>query len=99
MRLDLDAARAARAETHDPLVVVLGGDEYVIHEVALAVDLHMQANDIEAAMRSLFGDADGDLILQTASLSRADLIDLMRGIRDWSLGARKADEGNVPASA
>lgn len=77
--VDLDAARAARAETNGgPLEVVLGGQTFELPaEMPLEVPVLFSAGDLRGGIALLVGDDRVDAFLATG-LSDADVEELVR---------------------
>lgn len=93
--IDLDAARAARAEAlGEPLVVRFGGEEFTLPaEVPYDYLALLASGDPRAAINALLGEAEAPRFWQQRP-SVGDMRVLMEGIEE----AAGLKEGEAPAS-
>jgi hypothetical protein len=71
--IDLDAARAARAETTAPVVVRFGGTDYSLPS-ELPIEAATSADDPMAFLRILFGDSTDKFLASGASVSDLEVL-------------------------
>ena len=95
-RLDLDSARAARAEKQEEFVIAFGGRDYTLPaEMPLEFAEHLVNVQLRAAMATLLDDEDLDEFM-AAKPSLDDVAELAQAYGFSGLGESRASRSSSP---